>query len=126
MITMLAGSVLLLAQAGTAAVLLDDGATATETSEVAFEAVAEGRSNEAIAEIERLLEEQPDDPALLINLGAAHAQQGDYQRAAECYRRAVQSDERYKLELADGRWVDSRLAARRALKTLEVHTVAMR
>ena len=124
MITILAGSVLLLAQAGTATALLDSAAT--ETVEVAYDAIADGDSNEAIAELERLLEQQPDDPALLINLGAAHAQQGDYQSASECYLRAAESDERYKLELADGRWMDSRLAARRALEALEVQTVAMR
>ena len=124
MITIFAGSVLLLAQAGTATVLLDEGAT--ETNEVAYEALADGRSNEAIAEIERLLEQRPGDPALLINLGAAYAQEGEYDRAEDCYRRAAESEERYKLELANGKWVDSRLAARRALAALEMQTLAAR
>lgn len=124
MIAILAGGVLLMSQAGTTTVLLDPNAT--EANDVAYEAIAEGRVAAAIVEIERLLEQQPEDPALLINLGAAYAQQGDFDRAAESYRRAIESDERYKLELADGSWADSRLAARRALKALEMRTVAVR
>ena len=60
----------------------------------------------------------PDDPALLINLGAAYARKGDAARAAGAFQAAIDSDTRYDLELADGTWVDSRQAARRALETL--------
>ena len=89
-----------------------------QSRDVAYDALAAGRAEEAIARIEQLLAQQPEDPALLINLGAAHLAQGDQLRAADCYRRAAVAKERYSLELADGSWIDSRSAARRALKSI--------
>ena len=44
-----------------------------EQREVAYEAIAAGRADEAIRAIEVQLATDPDDPALLINLGAAYA-----------------------------------------------------
>ena len=90
-----------------------------EQREVAYEAIAEGRTADAIREIEARLAKDPDDPALLINLGAAYARRGDAGRAARAFQAAIDSDTRYELELADGTWVDSRQAARRALETLQ-------
>jgi cytochrome c-type biogenesis protein CcmH/NrfG len=92
---------------------------ATETREVAYEEIAAGRTAEAIAELEAQLGADPDDPATLINLGAAYALQGDAKRAAAAFRAAIDSDTRYELELADGTWADSRHAAQRALRTLQ-------
>jgi cytochrome c-type biogenesis protein CcmH/NrfG len=91
----------------------------TETREVAFEDIAAGRTDQAIRTLEARLEADPDDPALLINLGAAYARKGDAARAATAFQAAIDSDTRYELELADGTWTDSRRAARRALETLE-------
>lgn len=129
----LIGSALVLAQAG---VFAQAGAPSglpestlpdsIQTRDVAFETLAAGHTEEAIGRIEQLLTQRPDDPALLINLGAAYLQQGDYRRAEDAYRRAVESDERYRLELADGSWVDSRRAARRALEALEGTALAAR
>lgn len=97
-----------------------------QSRDVAFDAITAGRVQEAIERIEELLAQQPEDPALLINLGAAYLALGDYTRAADAYRRAAASEERYQLELADGRWIDSRVAARRALAALEGREIAVR
>ena len=90
-----------------------------EQREVAYREIAAGRADEAIRAIEARLATDPDDPALLINLGAAYARRGDSERAARAFQAAIDSDTRYELELADGRWSDSRHAARRALETLQ-------
>ena len=90
-----------------------------EQREVAYEAIAENRADDAIRAIEVRLANNPDDPALLINLGAAYARRGDSERAAQAFRAAIDSDTRYELELADGTWTDSRHAARLALETLQ-------
>lgn len=119
---MAALSVLLLAQAS-------PGATAeqaTDTTNAAFEEISAGENREAIAMLEMALTDNPDDPALLINLGSAYAELGEYEQAAQYYRAAAESDVRYRLELADGEWVDSRRAARVALLRLEERALAMR
>ena len=90
----------------------------SETRDVAYEDIAAGRTDQAIRTIEARLEADPDDPALLINLGAAYARKGDAARAEKAFEAAINSGTRYELELADGTWVDSRRAARRALDTL--------
>ena len=90
-----------------------------EQREVAYEAIATGRTDDAIRTIEARLAKDPDDPALLINLGAAYARRGDSERAAEAFQAAIDSDTRYELELADGTWTDSRAAARRGLETVQ-------
>lgn len=90
-----------------------------EQREVAYDQIAAGHADEAIRAIEASLAADPDDPALLINLGAAYARKGDAARAAKAFEAAINSNTRYELELADGTWVDSRRAARRALDTLQ-------
>lgn len=79
--------------------------------EVAFEELATGRPEQAIAKIEANGANVSRDPAALINLGNAHARLGRTEKALEYYRTAIESDVRYDLELADGRWMDSRRAA---------------
>ena len=93
--------------------------TTIEQREVAYAEIAAGRPDDAIRAIEARLASDPDDPALLINLGAAYARRGDPERAARAFQAAIDSDTRYELELADGSWSDSRHAARRALETLQ-------
>lgn len=73
---------------------------------------------EAIARIEANRDLASDDPAARINLGTAAARLGDARAARAHYRAALSSRERYDLELADGRWMDSRAAARLALDML--------
>ncbi|BBC71957.1 conserved hypothetical protein [Altererythrobacter sp. B11] len=98
-----------------------------EQKDAAYEQVAAGDARAAIAQLQAELRSEPEDPALLINLGTAYRQTGDLERAAGAYRAAIDSRTRYKLELADGRWVDSRHAARQALSQLEAGgTIALR
>ncbi len=114
---------LMLAQAGSLAVLGDE--QQTQSSDVAYETLAAGEARQAIENLEALRAMNPGDPALLINLGSAHAQLGDTEKASQYYREAAASETRYQLELADGSWVDSRRAARTALLRLEEAKLAM-
>lgn len=90
-----------------------------EQREVAYEALSHGRSAEAVVTLEARLRDDPGDPATLINLGTAYARQGDAVRATQAFEAAMTSNTQYQLELADGSWLDSRQAARRALRSLE-------
>jgi len=120
---MIAIAALLSAQAGIATQAPQQG---TEQRDVAYEELAAGQTDLAISRIEAQLKENPDDPALLINLGSAYAYKGQFEMAAEYYDRAARSDVRYRMELADGNWVDSRRAARLALASIEEQRLAMR
>lgn len=93
--------------------------TGVETRDVGYETIASGQTRDAIAQLEAARAENPDDPALLINLGAAYAAVGQYDLAQQAYRDAIASEDRYELELANGDWIDSRRAARMALLSLE-------
>jgi cytochrome c-type biogenesis protein CcmH/NrfG len=92
----------------------------TEQKQVAFETLVDGDTERAIEHLEARRLQEPEDPALLINLGASYARLGRPDQAAAAYRAAIESETRYRLELADGRWLDSRHAARMALATLQV------
>lgn len=87
-------------------------------ADVGYEELAQNRPQDAIARIEAGHGAQSNDPAALINLGNAYARLGDTAKAMRYYRAAAASDEQYELELADGRWMDSRIAARRAITAL--------
>jgi Flp pilus assembly protein TadD len=60
------------------------------------------------------------DPAFLLNLGQAYARTGRVAEARELFRRAGRKLEAVDLVLADGRVVNSKLAARQALATVQV------
>lgn len=97
---------------------LAETASEPDRVDVAFEALSEGRTAEAVAQLQGRSEET-SDPAVLINLGTAYARQGRIDEARAMFEAAMKSDERYDLELADGSWVDSRKAAKMALARLE-------
>ena len=88
-------------------------------STTASDAIFKGEYRQAVAELRQGSVTQVNDPARLINLGTAYARLGDVSRASEAFRRAMYSDARYDLELADGTVIDSRDAARMALANLE-------
>lgn len=73
----------------------------------------------AIARIEAGDDLRRNDPAALINLGSANAQLGRLDAARQHYIAAIKSNDPYDLELADGRWMDSRRAARLAIRMLD-------
>ncbi len=86
-------------------------APSVETGNVGYGELVAGRPHAAIARIERNGLARAGDPLALINLGTAYKMVGRKDEAQRMYRAAVTSDQRYDVELADGRWMDSRRAA---------------
>jgi Flp pilus assembly protein TadD len=109
-------SALLLVQAAPAAANQD---ASQEGSEAAYEQLAAGENQGAIARIEAALEQTPGDPALLINLGTAYAREGRMNEARDAFRNAIAAEDRYRVQLPDGSWEDSRKVARLALDSLD-------
>jgi Flp pilus assembly protein TadD len=81
--------------------------------------LSDGESVRAIAILSAQLEEFPNDPALLINLGIAFAQSGNDADARSSFQAAMASRQVIDLETADGTAMDSRRLARRALSMLD-------
>tara|TARA_A100001391_G_scaffold1033_3_gene1423 strand:+ start:18026 stop:18400 length:375 start_codon:yes stop_codon:yes gene_type:complete len=123
MIVLQTAIALMLAQAAPPAMMA--GMNDDQHRDAAYEELTQGETDAAITRLEANLVQNPEDPALLINLGSAWAVRGDKEKAADYYRAAARSDVRYQLELADGEWVDSRAAARLALRALDQTAVAM-
>lgn len=90
-----------------------------EAPELAARTLAAGRSDEALAVLERASLADPQDPAVLINLGIAYAQAGDEARARAAFAKALACDEVIELDTADGSTTDSRRLARKALRMLD-------
>ena len=109
-------SAVLLAQA--APVVADEGLSQGQ-ADAAYEQLAAGQTEDAIVQLEASLERTPDYPSVLINLGTAYVRANRIAEAREAFRRAIASDERYSVELADGSWEDSRKVARLALASLD-------
>jgi Flp pilus assembly protein TadD len=86
-----------------------------QTSDVGYGDLAAGRPEAAIARIEQTGLARAGDPLALINLGTAYKMIGRTEDAQRFYRAAATSDQRYDVELANGRWVDSRRAASMAM-----------
>ena len=86
--------------------------------DVGYRELMAQRPDDAIERIEANRSLDADDPAALINLGTAKARLGDKSAAVDRYRSALVSRQRYDLELADGTWMDSRAAARLAIRML--------
>lgn len=115
---------LLAAQSAAPAVLVE---ARGERVEVGYSELAAGQPQAAIERIQANRTVDANDPAALINLGAAHARMGDLADARTVLTAAIASPERYELQLADGRWMDSRRAARLAMSQLqEGKTLAVR
>lgn len=87
-------------------------------SDVAYSELAAGKARTALAKLEQGGAARSQDPATLINLGSAYAETGQTGRAMAIYQAAIQSPQRYDLQMADGSWVDSREAARMAVRRL--------
>ena len=91
----------------------------TDQADAAYEQLAAGDTATAISHLEQALSKTPGDPALLINLGTAYARAGRMEEARDAFRAAIASEDRYRVELADGTWEDSRRVARLALDSLD-------
>lgn len=81
------------------------------SSEVGYGELVAGHPEAAIARIESNGLARAGDPLALINLGTAYKMLGRKDEAQRMYRAAATSDQRYDVELANGRWIDSRRAA---------------
>jgi Tfp pilus assembly protein PilF len=88
-------------------------------SVLAANTLAQGQSVRAIEMLEANLEQSPDDPALLINLGIAHAQTGNEDGARKLFQAALSSRHSVDLDTANGMTTDSRRLARQALTMLD-------
>jgi Flp pilus assembly protein TadD len=99
-------------------VLLDADPLQVERIDAAYEELADGDTQRAIAQLEAMGALTSNDPALLINLGSAYARMGRTADARALFTRARDAREHYDLELAGGAWVDSRRAATLALAQL--------
>ncbi|MGB7417620.1 MAG: tetratricopeptide repeat protein [Erythrobacter sp.] len=87
--------------------------------ELASTALARGQSEDAITRLKVELDRNPNDPALLINLGIAYAQIGADEDARVAFEAAMRSSAETDLQTADGALVDSRVLARKALSMLD-------
>lgn len=105
-----------LAQAAPAALTVE---APVDRVDVGYEELRDGRNDAAIEQIQANKALEADDPSALINLGTAYARLGRKDDARFAYSAAILSDTRYDLQLADGRWMDSRQAARLAIHYLE-------
>ncbi|ABD26876.1 TPR repeat protein [Novosphingobium aromaticivorans DSM 12444] len=93
-------------------------APAQEQGDVGYRELATGRPQAAIDKIERGGLARAGDPLALINLGTAYKMLGRTDEAQRLYRAAATSDDRYDVELGNGRWIDSRRAAGLAMARL--------
>jgi tetratricopeptide (TPR) repeat protein len=59
------------------------------------------------------------DPARLINMGLAYAKMGDAASARSHYQAAINAPTSFDIVLSDGRVMDSRVAARHAMRRLD-------
>ena len=104
--------------AATTAPLAAQTATTSDAG-LAAETLSDGRTMQAIAQIEAELAVNPGDPALLINLGIAQAQRGNNAEARTLFEAAMRSREVVDLETANGSATDSHRLARLALAMLD-------
>lgn len=110
------GSLILMSAALAGTGPVEVSAPRPESIDVGYEDLRAGRAEAAIRRIQSNHLVPADDPSALINLGAAHARIGKIAEARSFYLAAIASRERYDVQLADGRWIDSRRAARTAIK----------
>lgn len=101
-----------------AGLLLAGQVAATPANDVAFDEMAAGADRAAIEKIEANSTLSEDDPARLINLGIAYARQGREDLARDYFNAVVANPDRYQMETAEGKWVDSRNLGRQALAML--------
>ena len=87
--------------------------------DVGYEELVANDNAAARAAIEKCDELAADDPARLINHGIALARTGNYEAARADFAAAANARDSVELETADGKWVDSRRLARKALALLD-------
>jgi Tfp pilus assembly protein PilF len=103
-----------------------NGLAQTERSEIGYERGALGfealMANDNERALRQLLSERSiprSDPARLINLGRAYARLGDVAKARESFEAAVNCKDDFDLVLSDGSIMNSRKAAKIAIRDLD-------
>ena len=100
--------------ASSAAILMMTGAPV----QAGYAPLVEGRTVEAMEQLQTSAKTNPDDPVVQINLGVAYARQGRDAEARAMFEAAMRNSERLNLETANGEWKDSRHLAKLALTML--------
>jgi len=88
-------------------------------SDLAVAPLMARRADEAIAILEQSRLSDPEDPAVLINLGIAYAQTGREAEARALFNAALTKRAEFDLAISSGQVTDSRQLARRAIRMLE-------
>ena len=106
------------------AAVLAEPATGSDRVDVAFDALSQGRTADAVEQLKQSQAVKDGDPAALINLGTAYAREGRIAEARAAFKAAMASETRYTLELSNGSWADSQEVAKMALERLDRDSVA--
>jgi Flp pilus assembly protein TadD len=88
-------------------------------SDLAVAPLLARRSEEAIAILEQSHRSDPEDPAVMINLGIAYAQSGKEAEARTLFSAALAKRAEFDLAISNGQVTDSRQLARRAIRMLD-------
>jgi uncharacterized protein HemY len=102
---------------------LQEGEVAYPARAIGYEALSAGDNDKAVSDILNGHISR-HDPAFLLNLGQAYARSGRLAEAREMFRSAARKRDTVDLVLSDGRVVNSKLAARQALATVQVGLAA--
>ncbi|SIN64296.1 hypothetical protein SAMN02745824_1372 [Parasphingorhabdus marina DSM 22363] len=96
----------------------DKGEIGYAKGALAYDALMAGKNEVAVERLEQAKYVQANDPARLINLGQAYARTGRMGDAAVMFQSAINSNRSLDLVLSDGTVINSRDAARLALRNL--------
>jgi tetratricopeptide (TPR) repeat protein len=91
------------------------GEVGYQTGELGYDALMAGDNQRAAEQILERTDDRTTDPAKLLNLGRAYQRLGRTADAIRLYQAAFDSRDVFDLELADGKIMSSREAARLAL-----------
>jgi len=87
---------------------------------IGYEALMRGDNELAVSQIMANEKVSNHDPAKLLNLGLAFARIGRTDQAAGYFKAAMQARDSLDLVLADGRVINSKVAAREAYDNLQM------
>lgn len=86
---------------------------------IGYEALMRGDNERAVSQIMTSEQVSKHDPAKLLNLGRAYARMGQTEQAVGYFKAAMQAREGVDLVLADGRVMNSKVAASKAYADLQ-------
>lgn len=93
--------------------------TAASAEHLAVAPLLARRNRDAIRQLEQARRADPEDPAILINLGIAHAQLEQDNEARMLFAEALTKPALFDLATSGGHVTDSRRLARKALRMLD-------